>query len=323
MRSPWINRSPVAFPKRIVYIAPMREVNISSLDLNLLVALKALLDERHVTRAADKIGLSQPAMSRALGRLRVMFKDQLLVKGATGMTLTARASELVQPVQKILNDINQIMTAPTFEPAEMTGDIVIATRDYEMAAVLPQAIKAIAEEAPGLTIRIVPMFGDDLSPLDRHEVDFVIAGTDRKSSTLSRKTLFSDNFMCVVSAEQDVAKKKLTMESYLAMRHCIITFTNYRSGIVDAALAQMGLERKAVVTIPQFLAASYIVANSDLILTIPRGLGKLFLESKQFAPLDLPFQVPSFSIYIYWHIRSENNPIHSWVRQKIISIASE
>ncbi len=110
MRSPWINRSPVAFPKRIVYIAPMREVNISSLDLNLLVALKALLDERHVTRAADKIGLSQPAMSRALGRLRVMFKDQLLVKGATGMTLTARASELVQPVQKILNDINQIMT---------------------------------------------------------------------------------------------------------------------------------------------------------------------------------------------------------------------
>jgi DNA-binding transcriptional LysR family regulator len=311
----------VAFTWRIVYISPMREVNINALDLNLLIALKALLDEQHVTRAAEKVGLSQPAMSRALGRLRVMFKDPLLVKGASGMSLTSRARELYQPLQNILGDIGQLMTAPTFVPSEMTGEIVIATRDYEMAAILPQAIKAINEEAPGISIRIMPLSGDDLSPLERHEVDFVVAGTDRKSSTLSRKTLFTDNFVCVVSAEQSVAKKKLTMESYLAMRHCIISFSEFRSGIVDSALAKMGLERKAVVTIPQFLAASHIVANSDLILTIPKRLGKLFVESNQFLPLDLPFDVPSFSIYIYWHIRNENNPMHTWIRNKFLAVS--
>ena len=297
----------------------MREVNLSSLDLNLLVVLKALLDERHVTRAAEKIGLSQPAMSRALGRLRVMFKDQLLVKGASGMSLTARASELYQPLQKILSDVNQIMTAPTFEPAEMTGEIVIATRDYEMAAILPEAIRAITDEAPGLTIRIVPMTRDDLIPLEHHEVDFVIAGTDRDSSTLVRKTLVTDNFVCVVSAGQSLAKKKLTLETYLAGRHCLISFTEFRSSIIDSSLAQMGHERKAIVRVPQFLAAAHIVAGTDLILTIPKKLGKLFVESQQFVPLDLPFEVPSFSIYIYWHIRNENNPMHSWVRNKILS----
>lgn len=301
----------------------MREVNISSLDLNLLVALKALLDERHVTRAADRVGLSQPAMSRALGRLRVMFKDQLLVKGANGMALTARASELYQPLQKLLNDVNQLMTPHTFEPAEMTGNIVIATRDYEMAAILPQAIKAISAEAPGLSVRIVSLFGDDLSPLERHEVDFVIAGTDRKSSTLVRKTLFSDNFTCVVSDGHPFSKKKPSMESYLNARHCIISFSEHRTGLVDSALAQKGFERKAVVSIPQFLAASHIAANSDLVLTIPRRLGKLFTASTNFVPLDLPFEVPSFSIYIYWHIRNEKNPIHSWVRKKILSVAED
>src|SRR5580658_2234434 len=104
----------------------MRQVNLSSVDLNLLVALKALLDERHVTRAAEKIGLSQPAMSRALGRLRVMFKDPLLVKGAGGMALTARANDLHQPLQNILSEIGHIITVPTVKPAEMQGEVVIA-----------------------------------------------------------------------------------------------------------------------------------------------------------------------------------------------------
>src|SRR5271170_3492449 len=149
----------------------MRKVNLSSVDLNLLVVLKALLDERHVTHAAEKVGLSQPAMSRALQRLRAMFEDPLLVKGTGGMTLTARAAELSKPLQSILNEISHIITAPTLEPKEMRGEVVIATRDYEMAAILPDVIRKVIEHAPGLTIRVAPMVGDDLSPLERNEVD--------------------------------------------------------------------------------------------------------------------------------------------------------
>lgn len=297
----------------------MREVNIGSLDLNLLVALKALLDERHVTRAAEKIGLSQPAMSRALGRLRVMFKDPLLVKGVGGMTLTARANDVYLPLQYILNDISQIITDPTLEPAQMQGEIALATRDYEMAAILPDVIKRIGEQAPGVKIRILPLVGDDLSPLERNEVDFVIAGTESSSATLTRRTLFKDNFIGLVAADNPVLKQPLSLEKYLEMRHCLVSFANARPGIIDTELAQRGYSRNAVVRVPHFFAAPYFVANSDLIATLPRKLAQQLSQHNHLATIELPLKVPSFSIYMYWHNRNQNNPMHAWLRKMIRS----
>ncbi len=295
----------------------MREVNIGSVDLNLLVALKALLDEKHVSRAAEKAGLSQPAMSRALGRLRILFKDPLLVRGAGGMSLTARATDLQQPLQQILNEIGHIISTPTIEPAEMKGELVIATRDFEMASVLPDAIRRITKEAPGLTLRIVPLVGDDLSPLEQHQVDFVIAGTDSSSASLSRKVLFKDNFVCLVSADNPVVKQKFTLEKFLQSKHCLITITDFRPGMVDRYLHQQGKKREATVRVPHFLAASYLVENSDFIVTVPRRLGVMLAQQKKLAMLDLPFQVPSFQVYLYWHNRNQNNPMHKWLRKMI------
>lgn len=293
----------------------MRDVHLSSLDLNLLVALKALLDERNVTRAADSVGLSQPAMSRALQRLRVMFKDPLLVKGAGGMTLTARALSLSVPLQNILTDITRIVAEPALEPSQMRGEIVLATRDYEMAAILPEVFRKVLNTAPGLDLRVQPLIGDDLSPLERNEVDFVIAGTDHNSASLRRKTVLKDNFVCVLSAKNPAAKKKLTLEKYLSMRHCVTMITDYRTGIVDKHLADLGQSRNAVVKVPYFMfAASPILANSDLIATIPRRLGALLAERKDLVLVDLPFKVRDFTIYLYWHVRNQNNPMNIWLR---------
>jgi len=298
----------------------MREVNLAALDLNLLVALKALLEERHVTRAAEKVGLSQPAMSRALGRLRVMFKDPLLVKGTSGMTLTARANDLYQPLQNILGEISQIITAPTFDPATAEGEIVIATRDYEMVSILPDAIKRISTEAPNLALRVVPLSGDDLSPLERQEFDFVVSGTDRSSSTLNRRIILKDNFICLASANNPVTKAELTLEKYLEMRHCVITISESRLGVVDTLLSQQGLKRKVGLRVPPyFLAASTLVAGSDLLITLPRRLGLQLTQQKKLVAMELPLKVPSFSIYLYWNIRNQNNPMHSWIRKKIRS----
>lgn len=294
----------------------MRDVHLASLDLNLLVALKALLDERNVTRAAESVGLSQPAMSRALQRLRKMFKDPLLVKGVGGMTLTARALSLSVPLQNILSDITQIVAEPPTEPAQMRGEIVLATRDYEMAAILPDVIRKVISIAPGLNLKVQSLTGDDLSPLERNEVDFVIAGTDYHSATTSRKTLLKDNFVCVLSAKNPLSKKKLTMQKYLCMRHCVTMITDYRAGIVDKHLSDLGQSRSAVVKVPYFmLAASPIVANSDLIATVPRRLGLLLAKSKDLVLLELPFKVPDFAIYLYWHVRNQNNPMHLWLRK--------
>lgn len=300
----------------MIYISIMREVNLSSLDLNLLVALKALLDERNVTRAAESVGLSQPAMSRALQRLRVMFKDPLLVKGAGGMALTARALSLSVPLQNILNDISEIVAEPAIEPSQMRGEIALATRDYEMAVILPEVFSKVISSAPGLNLRVQSLIGDDFSPLERNEVDFVIAGTDHNSVSLRRKTLLTDNFVCVLSAKNPAVKKKLTLEKYLSMRHCVTMIIDYRTGIVDKHLADLGLSRNVVVKIPYFMfAASPIVAKSDLIATVPKRLGVLLAERKDLVLMDLPFKVRDFVIYLYWHVRNQNNPMHIWLRE--------
>lgn len=305
----------------MVYIPIMREVNIASLDLNLLVALKALLDEKHVTKAAEKVGLSQPAMSRALARLRLMFKDQLLVKSAGGMALTARALDLCEPLDNILSQIGRIMISPTSDPAGMQGEISIGTRDYEMAAIMPEIIADVCRQAPGLKLKILALAGNDLGPLERHDYDFVISGTDKSSTTLMRKTLFQDNFVCLLASDHPLSKKKLTLERYLEMRHCLISFNDSRPGIVDTTLSAMGEKRKVAVSVPHFLTASYLVAKSDLAVSLPRRLALQLARQEGLVAKELPFTTPSFSIYLYWHIRNQNNPVHSWLRKTILKQA--
>jgi DNA-binding transcriptional LysR family regulator len=247
-----------------------------------------------------------------------MFKDPLLVKGSNGMTLTARANELYVPLQNILTEVSQIITPPTFKPSEMEGEIVIATRDYEMHSLLPDVIKRVRTEAPRLALRIVPLTGDDLSPLERNEFDFVVSGTDRTSATLVRQMLIQDNFICLVCKDNPAAKQELTFEKYLAMKHCMITINDLKPGIVDTVLAQQGLKRQIGVRVPPyFLAASALVSGSDLIVTIPRRLGLQLAKQKLLVTRELPMKVPSFTIYLYWHIRNQNNPIHSWIRKKM------
>ncbi len=297
----------------------MHETNINSLDLNLLVALKALLDERHVTRAAEKVGLSQPAMSRALGRLRIMFKDPLLVKGKGGMELSSRASELYRPLQTILSEIGELVSLPEKDPALMQGEIVIATRDYEMVAVLPDVIERVSSEAPGLRLKIVPLSGDDLSPLENNEVDFVIAGTDKSSASLKRRTLFKDNFIGLVSAKNPICRQDLSLAKYLQMKHCLVSINEHKPGLVDSMLAQQGQKRKVLLRVPHFLAASHLVASSDLIVTLPRRLAMRLSESRNLQTIELPFKLPSFSIFLYWNVRNQNNPVHNWL-QKVIKV---
>ena len=295
----------------------MHETNIKNLDLNLLVTLFALLEEKNVTRAAHRINLSQPATSRALARLRDMFKDPLLVKGAQGMVLTARAHELHQPLQHLLSDINAIISPPSLNPATMEGEIVIATRDYELAAILPSVINQIAVESPHLKIRIIPLIGDDLSSLENHNVDFILTATESKSATLHRYTIFKENYVCLAARDNVIVRKGMSLKNYLEARHCLVTISGFGLGIVDTLLAEKGLKRNIVVRVPHFLAVSHIIAGSNLIVTLPRRLGELLCQQEKITLMKPPFQIPHFSVYLYWHARNQNHPIHRWVRKLI------
>ena len=296
----------------------MHETNISTLDLNLLRALKALLDKKHVSRAAESISLSQPAMSRALQRLRDTFKDPLLVKGSNGLDLTPRAIELYQPLQEIFLQLNQIITPSSFNPATTQAEISIATRDYEMITIMPTVIKAITAEAPNLKLRIIAMHGDDMTALDKNEVDFVLSGTISKSALLYQKKIVTDNYVCLMSKQQ--AKQKITLSKFVSMKHCLVTISGVGPGVVDQVLAEQGLKRDIAVRIPHFLAASHIVANSSLIATLPRRLGQLLSDNTNISLIKPPLVLPDFAIYLYWHGRNQNNPIHQWLRNKIVAI---
>lgn len=295
----------------------MRETNIRSIDLNLLVVLKALLEEKHVTRAAERIGLSQPATSRALARLRQLLNDPLLVRSQSGLILTTRASELYQHLETIFGEIKQVISPPVSDPADMQGDIVLATRDYEMAAILPRVINTISKKAPQLTLTVMPLLGDNLDLLDRQKVDFVISATDSQAASLYRTTLYEEDFVCLLSSENPVIKKKLTLKNYLAMKHCLVSITGYGPGLVDTILAKEKLKRNVTIRIPYFLAAASIVAESDLIVTLPRHLAEMLSRQENLIMLEPPIKMPSFPIYLYWHIRNHNNAQHRWLREII------
>jgi DNA-binding transcriptional LysR family regulator len=295
----------------------MHETNLRTIDLNLLVALHALLEEKHVSRAAERISLSQPAMSRALARLRETFQDPLLVKGIGGMTLTVRAIDLYHPLQKILCDIRNIVTTPSIDPSAMQGEVVIATRDYELAAVLPKIINRITLEAPDLKITVVPLLGDDLSPLDKQIVDFVIAGTDKTSATLHRHVLYQESFVCLLSKKNPAAEQAIDLATFTKMKHCLVSISNFGLGYLDVLLAKINLKRNVVVRIPHFLATAHIVAHSDLVVTLPRRLGELLSKQEEIALVNVPLEIPDFPIFLYWHTRNQNNPIHTWVKKVI------
>jgi DNA-binding transcriptional LysR family regulator len=301
----------------MVYIVTMRETNIKQLDLNLLVALHALLEERHVSRAAERVNLSQPAMSRALARLRVMFQDPLLVKGSSGMILTTRAKDLYQPLQNILREITHIVSPPSFDPATMQGEIVIATRDYELATILPKIIAKVTTAAPHLKLSIIQMIGDDLSLLEKQKADFVLAGTDSQSAALHRYVLLQEKFSCILSSTNPVLREGMNLETYLQMKHCLVTISSFGVSMADTILAQKKLKRNIVIRVPNFLAVPHIVAESDLIATLPHRLCELISEQKKVKIVDPPIKIPHFSIYLYWHIRNQENPIHKWFRKLV------
>lgn len=295
----------------------MHEMNIKNCDLNLLLALNALLEEKNVTRAALRINLSQPATSRALARLRNMFQDPLLVKGTKGMVLTARANDLYQPLQHILSAITTILVPPSINPATMQGEVTIATRDYELAAILPKVIKRITVESPHLTLRIVPLMGDDLSALELHNVDFVLTATDSKARTLHRVTIYKESFVCLAAKDNPIVQKGMNLEAYTAAKHCLVTISGFGLGVVDTLLAEKNLKRHIVVRIPHFLAVGHIIANSNLLVTLPRRIGELSAQQAGMVLVNPPFKIPQFPIYAYWHTRNQNNPLHRWVRKVI------
>jgi len=302
----------------------MHSVHLGAIDLNLLVAFDALLAERNVTRAARRVGLTQPAMSHALGRLRDILGDPILVRSGSGMLATARAEALEEPIRRALREIDDALRGgPTFDPKVARRTFTLAIGDYGELVVLPPLLARLAREAPGIDLRVLAIPEDYGRLVEDGSFDLVInpIATGLGAGLVQQK-LFDERFVCVLRKGHRAAKN-LDLASYVALPHALIAPRGRAGGFVDDALAARGLSRRVALTVPHFLVAPLVVAASDLVLTVAERIARTFAAMAPLEILEPPLPLRGFSMWQVWHERRRNDPAHAWLRTVITEVCAD
>ncbi|WP_379073186.1 LysR family transcriptional regulator [Mesorhizobium sp. UC22_110] len=301
----------------------MHEVDLRRIDLNLLVALEALLEERNVTRAAQRLGMSQPAASRALGRLRALFSDALLVDGAGGYMLSARAEELRPHLRRILAGIGDMLEASAFNPATATGRIRLLMPDLQAAVLAPHLLARLAREAPSLDLEVAAPGTDGFAALEHGGADAMVALIDNAPAGIQRRRLYDEELVTLMRTQHPALARKLTLERFLTLEHIVVSVTGSGPAPVDEALARMGQTRRVKLRVPNFFAAVEIAARSDLVMTLPSSLARAAATIGRFAALPPPLDLGVFTMSLAWHARQQDASRHVWLRRAIVAAATE
>ncbi len=281
--------------------------------------------ERSVSKAAQKMFITQSAMSHVLHRLRQQLDDPVLVKTSHGMQPTERSLALIDPISKLLRSTEQLLTPPAhFEPASSQRRFVLAATDYLELLLIPPLINRIMSLAPGIDIHVQrtgPSFPVD--SLESNSIDMVLGFevvlSPPAQFTYSR--LFDDKMACLVRKDHPLANEQpFDLEKYLTANHLLISRTGSNLGLIDAWLAKKQLDRRIGLIVPHFLSAPLIVAQTDLVLSLPLRVAQQF---KSFAPLKilpLPIELPNFNLIMIWHPLRDKDPGHAWLRSQILSL---
>lgn len=299
-------------------IVAMREADLAGVDLNLLKLLHALIEERSVTRAGVRLGLSQPAASRALARLRRLLADRIVVRTSTGLDLTPRAEALTGAVARILEDMRSIIAPASFDPSTATGRFTIAAADRLTALVAPNLVAMFAREAPLLDLEFPQPLGDNIDLVANGTADLALGIFDDLPAGFYKRKLYEEPFVCIVRSGHPTLADAMTPERFVALPHVTVLITGIGDAPVDLALARVGLKRRVAVRVPHFLAAAMIVAESDLILSLPRGLARKLEASLPIRVIELPVPVPPVAPTMIWHERRQDDPAHRWLREQVV-----
>jgi DNA-binding transcriptional LysR family regulator len=306
----------------MLHIPFMQDVHIGSLDLNLVRVLDALLEHRSVTKAAKKLGLSQSATSHALARLRLLLRDPLFVRDRQAFEPTTRAAALAQPLRQALIDLERALSpAPVFEPRTTRRRFTIATADYAQFVLLPELVKRLTREAPGVDLWLRIFTEPNPERAASEEADVVIGPRLDVSmgGAIVERSLFDERFVCILRSGHPALNKRWTPERFAALQHVLIAPGGKPGGTVDEALARLKLDRRVTVGVPHFLSAPYIVATSDLVATVPERLAHLVSRSLSLEVKEPPIPVPGFAVFLYWHRRFHDDPAHVWLRSQIVA----
>ena len=305
------------------------ERNLRSVDLNLLVAFDALIAERNVTRAAARNGLSQPAVSKALNRLRFLFDDPLFVRRNHAMEPTARALELAGPIHGALAAISRTLTRGTaFDPAAVRATVKIATIDLYHTSLLPSLVRHLRQHAPGIDLQIR---ANDCSflyeQLAEGEIDLAFAPLGTRTAELNAEPLWSDRLVTLVGPNSALPDT-MSIEDYAAAGHLVdaghvqVSPNGVGNSVVDAILAARGLRRRIVLVLPNSAGIPFVVAATDLIATLPSRIVKGLPPVPNIRVFNPPLPGVEVSPHMFWHRRADADPLQMWLRATIRDIAA-
>jgi len=294
---------------------------IESVDLNLLGPLNALLEERHVSRAADRLRMSQPAMSRALQRLRVTLGDELLVRGPRGYQLTPRAEQIQAELQYAIPRLEHVFSGETFDPASAARAFRLAGTDYTVSVLSGPLLRLVFQQAPGSTLRFERWHHGVFSDAEHGMIDLLIHGGAAPPPLRSR-VLFEEGYACLVSSEHPFAEHSaISLADYLQCEHIVIDVTDGQQGHVDRTLESLGRHRRAAVTVPYHTAAAAAVPGTSLVATLPASFAVQHAKPGLTTVIPAPEQIGAMDYAMSWHPRLDNDPAHRWLRNTISATA--
>lgn len=288
---------------------------LMGLDLNLLLTLEILLEEGSVTGAARRLGVTQPAVSHKLRRLREALHDELLVTGPRGLVPTERARSIAAPLRAALEQLAATLAdEEPFDPHTAEYDFILTGADMFEYTALPYILEFISTEAPGVTLTVMPRRNDIFDRMERGEIHYALGPLFPARAGLRQVKLFEEPLVVMGRHKHPAFRGGLTLPKYLAAEHALVAPEGRPGGFVDDALTKLGHRRRVVVRVAHFTPAPHLIARTDLLLTAPQSLAREAARTLPISQRPLPISLPQVSNLMAWHERFERDPAHRWFR---------
>lgn len=297
---------------------------MQSLEIRLLSVFDEIYKTRSVTRAADNLGLGQPAVSIALGKLREHFKDPLFVRTSTGMEPTPLGEELVQPIRNAIDALaNALRYRTAFDPATSQRSFRVSMTDISQLVLLPRLWAVLRATAPGVHIEIAHLTADTPKMLEAGEADLALGFMPQLEAGFYQQSLFRQHYVCMASADHPRIRDGLTLAQFEAEEHAVVSSSGTGHLIVDREIARQNIRRRVALRVPNFVGVAFVVEHTDLLVTIPTRLGEVLAGRGHFRTFPVPFELPDYAVKQHWHERYHHDPGNRWLRRLISGLLSD
>ncbi len=295
-------------------------VDLKDIDLNLLLIFQHLLQERRVSAVAARLGLTQPTVSNALNRLRRQLGDELFLRTSRGMEPTAYAMQLAEPIGYALSAIQETLNQRTrFDPASSRRKFIVGMNDIGEIYFLPKLMKALAGLAPGISLSTIRTTGATLADdMEAGRIDLAIGWLPHLKSGFFQRRLFVQQHVCLFRRGHALDQPPpLSRADYEAAEHVVVEAVGTGHASVDGSIEKLGIRRKAVLTVPHFVAVGHILATTDMIATVPERFARHCVEPFRLRYVDLPLKLPEIGVNLFWHSRFHKEPGSQWLRSLV------